>query len=127
MIERRRRRLAALTAVALLAYPARALGEPATYPPPAEVPPPWRFGGSPTCTVAGLTIELPPGYYLAESAWSKLDLELKRAQDAETRLAAENNVFRRHAAAGNLGWRGTALLVSTAFAAGAAATYYALR
>lgn len=134
MIQRRRRKLFALTVAAVLSYPLRAVADdspPAAETPaaeaPAAVPPPWQFNHAPTCTVAGLTVELPPGYYLAESAWTKLDAELRRAQDAETRLAAENNVFRRHAEAGNLGWRGAALLVSTAFAAGAAATYYALR
>lgn len=130
MLPRRRRTAAVAMAMAIaLAVPARVLAEPVVEPPPADVPVPrpWRFGGSPTCTSSGVTLELPPGYYLANSAWEKLDLELHRLQGTETRLAAENEVFRRHAAAGNLGWRGAALIAGVAFTAGAAATYYALR
>ncbi len=66
-------------------------------------------------------LELPPGYYLAEPAWNQIDAELRRAQDAETRLAAENKVFRKYAASGDLGWRGATLLATAAFGAGLAA------
>lgn len=124
----RRRRAAALALVAALAVPARALADaPATA---AEaVPAPWRFSSPPTCTITdvpGLSVELPPGYYLAEPAWRKLDLELHRLQEQETRLAAENDVFRKHASSG-LGWKGTLLIAGSAFAAGMAAALVSLR
>jgi hypothetical protein len=124
----RRRRAAAVAAVIALAVPARALAEGEQ-----EVPPPWRFSSAPTCTVIpgastpDVTIALPPGYYLADSAWDKLDLELHRLQEQETRLTAENEVFRKHARAGSLGWRGGLLIAGTAFAAGMAAALITLR
>jgi hypothetical protein len=125
MLRRRRRAIAITLAAVLSAVPLRALADDeVTSPPP---PPPRHFRTPPVCTVGDATLELPPGYYLAESAFTKLDLELRRAQDAETRLTAEGNVLRRYAEAGNLGWRGAAVLASTAFVAGAAAAYYALR
>lgn len=47
----------------------------------------------------------------------------RRTSRRRDRLAAENAVFRRHAAAGTLTWRGGLLLASAAFAAGMVAGY----
>lgn len=125
----RRRRAAALAAIVALALPARALADGEA---PETVPPPWRFSSPPTCTVVpgastpDVTITLPPGYYLADSAWSKLDLELHRLQEQETLLAAENEVFRKHAGSG-LTWRSGLVIAGVAFGAGMAAALVTLR
>lgn len=41
-------------------------------------------------TAAGTDLSLPPGYYLPEPAWARLDADLKASQDNVTRLGAEN-------------------------------------
>jgi hypothetical protein len=48
-------------------------------------------------TRGGSTLQLPPGYFLDEDLWKKLDNEVKRLQDAETRLTAENKELKRTA------------------------------
>lgn len=45
-------------------------------------------------TEGGSVLQLPPGYFLEEPAWNALDLELRRLQDTETRLTAENAKLR---------------------------------
>lgn len=45
-------------------------------------------------TEGGTTLKLPPSYVLTEPAWSTLDVEMKRLQDTETRLKAENTSLR---------------------------------
>jgi len=45
-------------------------------------------------TPGGLVLP-PGGLYVPEQDWSKLDLELRRLQEAETRLGAENKSLRR--------------------------------
>ena len=49
-------------------------------------------------------IALPVGFFLDESSYSKLDVEMKRLQDAETRLTAENTSLRQSAKAWQPGW-----------------------
>lgn len=44
----------------------------------------------------GKTI-LPPGYYLDQATWAKLDAEVVRLQEAETRLTAERDVYKEGA------------------------------
>lgn len=41
----------------------------------------------------GHELHLAPGYFLTEETWEALDLEVKRLQDQETRLTAENQVL----------------------------------
>lgn len=70
-----------------------------------------------TCTTAkGSTVALPPGYFLDEAKFAALDTEVRRAQDAETRLTAENGVLRTSVAGWQPGWKTLAI----SFAAGAA-------
>ncbi len=52
-------------------------------------------------TEKGSELQLPPGYFLDEKTWQERDLELKRAQEARTRLTAENESLRK--SAGELG------------------------
>lgn len=64
-------------------------------------------------TEGGSSLRLPAGYYLAEPLWTSWELKLRRLQDAETRLTAENDSLRKSAAGWSPGWRtlATALLV----------------
>jgi hypothetical protein len=48
-------------------------------------------------TQKGTVLALPPGYFLDEETWARRDLELKEAQDLNTRLKAENSSFRKSA------------------------------
>lgn len=66
---------------------------------------------------SGAELRVPPGMYVPTPAWLALDAELKRAQDAETRLAAENKSLRTSAAESGPGW-GTVWIVAGALAAG---------
>lgn len=56
-------------------------------------------------TAKGTKLELPPGYFLDEPTWKRLDDELKRLQEAETRLRAENESFRKSAQEWQPGWK----------------------
>lgn len=112
---RRRRRAAALVvAVLVLLASTRTAGadgdagagaaettsatvEPAS-PPAPVLPPPLHFARPIVITTAtGRMLDAPPGYYLADPTFAALDAELRRAQDAETRLGAENESLRRSA------------------------------
>ncbi len=48
-------------------------------------------------TEKGNELRLPPGYFLDEQTWQDRDLEMKRLQELETRLRAENLSFRKSA------------------------------
>jgi hypothetical protein len=77
--------------------------------------------GSSVKTDGGSDLRLPPGYFLTEPDWSKLDAELRRLQNAETRLDAENKSMRKSLDDGP-GW-GTLIITVTAFAAGVGITF----
>jgi hypothetical protein len=73
-------------------------------------------------TEKGSKLSLPPGYFLDEETWRERDLEMKRLQEQEVRLGAENLSLRRSAdefpwlAVGGAGVIGTVLgiiLIST--------------
>lgn len=74
-------------------------------------------------TAKGTKLELPPGYFLDEPTWKRLDDELKRLQVAEVRLTAENKSFRESAK----DWRPSWWLLGSAFVAGCTATYFIVR
>ncbi len=103
--------------VALVLAAARALGDPT----PAEAPPPTHLASSSAVhTDGGSDLRLPPGYFLAEPTWMRLDTETRRLQDAETRLRAENASLRASAATGwQPGWYTVVLAVSGGIALGA--------
>lgn len=70
-----------------------------------------------SCTTAGgSSITLPPGFFLDEIKHAALDAELRRLQDAETRLSAENVSFRAQAPGWQPGWKTilTTVIVSMA-------------
>ncbi len=68
---------------------------------------------------SGRVVDMPPSYIAPDPAWVALDVEMKRLQTAETRLAAENASLRQSAQASG-GW-GVVALLAGAFAAGVAA------
>lgn len=70
----------------------------------------------------GEELRVPPGYYLPEPVWQGLDLEVKRLQESETRLKAENRSLRDSASTAGPGW-GTVALVLGGIAAGVAMGY----
>lgn len=65
-------------------------------------------------TDGGSELRLPPGYFLDEQKWQERDLELKRAQEARTRLTAENASLRKSISEG-----GSARFYIVTFAVGA--------
>lgn len=53
--------------------------------------------GAKCTTTGGVELALPPSYIVEESVWDRLDAEMRRLQDAETRLGAENESLRKSA------------------------------
>lgn len=74
--------------------------------------------GSSVTTDGGTNLRLPPGYFLDEPAHAKLDAELKRSADAETRLTAENASLRAATSGWSPGWRTILIATATGFAGG---------
>lgn len=71
-------------------------------------------------TEGGSTLRLPPSYVLSEPAWSSLDVEMKRLQDVETRLKAENGSLR----AAVSGWQPGFYTLAIAIVSGMALAVY---
>lgn len=71
----------------------------------------------------GYVMTLPPGYYVDEPDWIKLDAEVKRLQEAEVRLEAERDSLldSLHATPG---WVGVAVGVVLGATVGAGAMWY---
>ena len=68
----------------------------------------------------GTDLRLPPSYVIDEPTWSRLDVEVRRLQDAEHRLTAENASLRKSASGWRPGWK----TISLALAAGAVGGWY---
>lgn len=66
---------------------------------------------------SGAELRVPPGFFVPAPLWATLDAEIKRLQEAETRLAAENASLRASANDDGPGW-GTVLAIGSALAAG---------
>ncbi len=73
---------------------------------------------------SGGAYALPPGWFLPEPRWDALDFEVRRLQDAETRLGAENR-YLRDEAGGTVGWRAVVAGLAGALAVGIAVGAYA--
>lgn len=56
-------------------------------------------------TDGGSELHLPPGFYLDETKFKRLDVELRRLQENEVRLTAENKSFRESAGSWSPGWK----------------------
>lgn len=79
----RNRRLAVVTALLVTLAAREASGDIVHLKTPSSV-----------VTEGGSTLTLPPGYFLDEQTWQERDLEMRRLQEQETRLVAENKVLR---------------------------------
>lgn len=75
-------------------------------------------------TVSGDEYVLPPGRFLDESTFIVLDDELRRLQDQETRLKAENQSLRDSLAGWQPGWMTIAVTLVLGAAAGVGAYYW---
>lgn len=69
-------------------------------------------------TDGGTDLRLPPGYFLDEGTHDKVDLEMKRLQDAETRLKAENTSLRKTVSDWQPGWYTLAIAIAGGVALG---------
>lgn len=69
-----------------------------------------------TDTRPNVELRLPPGYFLDEPTWNKLDTEVRRLQEQEIRLTAENKKLREYSAGYFPMWAvvGASLAVGTA-------------
>lgn len=105
--------------LALVVLTARAAADPT----PVEQDPPIHFvHGVHVLTPGGADLTLPPGYYLSEPAYDKVDAEVRRLQDAETRLTAENGALKHDVERGSSWWVVAAGIVSAGL--GALAAHY---
>lgn len=68
-------------------------------------------------TDKGSRVRLPPGYFLDEQSWQERDAELKRLQEQETRLKAENKSLRKSASEYPWVATGAVLVFGVAFGA----------
>ncbi len=74
-------------------------------------------------TDGGSNLRLPPGYFVDEPTQTRLDAEMRRLQEREVRLDAENKSLRKSAKSISFGW----MTLSTVFVLGIAAGAYAAR
>lgn len=103
-----------LTALLVMA-PSEARAEPYT-PRPGEI----LHLQTPTTgkTDGGTDLRLPPGYFFDEPTHTTLDAEMRRLQERETRLAAENKSLRSSAKGISFGWYALAGALVTGFTVG---------
>ncbi len=71
-------------------------------------------------TSGGSQLDLPAGYFLPESTYDKLNTEVLRLQDVETRLTAENKTLRADVAT----WQPGFYVLATTFVVGLATGVY---
>lgn len=102
-------------ALALAASARTASGDPDPTPPPTNI---HIHSASSLHTDGGSDLRLPPGYFLDEPAHDRLDTEMRRLQDAETRLGAENTSLRASTQGWQPGWYTVAGIIATSLAAG---------
>lgn len=102
--------MAAALAVYLLAV--RAAAEPA---PGVRL----RMRDDSTLTLkSGRVLELPPGRFIEETEFERLEIEFKRLQDAETRLTAERDSLEKSTDSWRPGWVTLTLTLATGLAIG---------
>lgn len=69
-------------------------------------------------TDGGSDLRLPPGYYLDEENYKKLDVEVHRLQDVETRYFAENGALKSSLDGWQPGWRTLVVTLTVGFVGG---------
>jgi hypothetical protein len=118
---------AVVTAIVLAIATNAASADPTSPTPPVitAVPPLLTFPafahlGDPSTltTHAGNVFTLPPGYWMDESTHLKVDTEMKRLQDAETNLTAQNQSLRKSASGFTPGWKTLATAIITGIVIG---------
>lgn len=113
------RRFAIVIAFVTLLYP-RSAGADVPQPvlEPAPETPLHLRSSSTVLTDRGSRLRFPPGYFIDEVGWSKLDLELRSLQDTRTRLTAENVSLRQTANGWQPGWKTLTLTLAIGLAGG---------
>jgi len=109
------RRFAAALALVLLLASAGAAADPEPTHVATEEP---RLLCVPPLAVDARCRDLPPGHFVDGATWSRLDAELRRAHDAETRLAAENKSLRGAVSGWQPGWKTLAVALAAGIAGG---------
>ena len=69
-------------------------------------------------TDGGSNLRLPPGYYLDEERWKRLDLRVRELQNDSTRLNAENRALRNSVGGWQPGWKTVLIVLGTGLAGG---------
>jgi hypothetical protein len=92
-----RRIIAALVLIVGLGWPSVAGADPIVFEPGAPLNIRLSTGATIT-TDGGSTVRVPAGaHVVGEPEWQSLDVEMRRLQDAETRLTAQNDSLRNTA------------------------------
>lgn len=76
-------------------------------------------------TDGGSKLDLPPGYFFPEPKYAELNTEVKRLQDAEVRLTAENGSLQAAASAPGLGWKSVLVVLVVGLGGGIALAEWA--
>jgi hypothetical protein len=115
---------AAIVLVVMLAS-ARGAAEPTRSCPDTTVPCHLHMREETTVTKDnGQEFRFPPGHFLNDPTYSVLDDELRRLQDSETRLKAENQSLRGAIAGWQPGWLTTVVVFIGGAALGVGGYYY---
>ena len=109
-----RARRVAVGVVVLASFAARAAADPA----PDLTHYVHLQSGSHVTTDGGTVTQLPPGYFMDEPTHDKLDAEMKRLQDSETRLTAENASLVKATSGWQPGWYTLAITLASGVALG---------
>lgn len=67
---------------------------------------------------SGRVLELPPGRFIEEVEFMRMEIEFKRLQDAETRLTAERDSLQKTTEGWRPGWVTLSLTLATGLAVG---------
>ena len=107
-------------AALVLALASQAAADPAPSPPTApasteffHVLVPWTL-----TTESGTTRKMPPAHIYTDPAWGRLDIEMKRLQNQETRLTAENKALKTDLEKWQPGWVTLISVAASAIALG---------
>ena len=91
---------------------------PAMDPLPGFTVPTHIHSSSSVTTDGGSTLRLPPGYFMDEPSWDNLNVQVKKLQDLDTNLTAQNQAMQSSLSGWSPGWRTLAVAVVTGVALG---------
>lgn len=115
-----------LAVVIVLVLAARAAAEPCPTQLEGDGPPTPHLQTTSSMTLTrddGAQRRLPPGRFVDEPTWLKLDDKFRELEDTRTRLTAENASLRESVSGWSPGWRTLAIALVTGAAGGAYATW----